>query len=116
MNLIALPVLIPLLTGSLLLLIKRPRARTAISIVGASLTFLVDLNLFVLTAQGEVVVLQMAGWAAPWGISLVADGLTGIMLGLSGLVGLLTVIFAGSSLKHAPGGVSRTRSIRLESA
>ena len=102
MNLVALPVLIPLLTGSLLLLIKRPRARTAVSIVGASLTFLVDLNLFVLTAQGEVAVLQMAGWAAPWGISLVADGLTGIMLGLSGLIGLLTVIFAGSSLKHAP--------------
>ena len=35
-------------------------------------------------------------------ITLVADGLTGIMLLLSGITGLLSTVYAGSSLRHAP--------------
>ncbi len=102
MNLLALPVLLPLLAGSVLLLVGRPGARTVVATVAATLTLLADVFILERTLQGEVLVVQMAQWAAPWGISLVADRLTGTMLGLSGLVGLLTVLFAGSSLQHAP--------------
>jgi multicomponent Na+:H+ antiporter subunit D len=53
-------------------------------------------------ASGEVLVAQMASWPAPFGITLVADGLASVMLVLGGLTGLMTVIFAGSSLQRAP--------------
>lgn len=102
MNLLALPVLLPLLAGTVLLLVEGAKARTTVAVIAASLTLLADLAILTRTLEGEVLVVQMAQWAAPWGISLVADRLTGMMLGLSGLVGLLTVLFAGISLQHAP--------------
>lgn len=102
MNLLALPVLIPLLAGSILLLVNTPRGRRAVALTASGVTLVVDLLIFLGTLQGDVLVAQMANWPAPWGISLVADRLTGIMLGLSGAVGLLTVLFANSSLRYAP--------------
>ena len=113
MNLVALPVLLPLLGGAGVLLLTTPRARFLVALLSAALTLLVDLMLFIRTAGGEVLVVQMAGWPAPWGISLVADGLSGIMVGLSGVVGLLTVVFMHSSLQHAP---RRGRSAALNRA
>ena len=102
MNVLALPVLLPLFAGALLLLVPSRLARFTGSSLAAALTLAVSLNILSRTLSGEVIVVQMAGWPAPWGISLVADALSGIMLALSGAVGLLCVLFAGSSLQHAP--------------
>ena len=99
---LALPVLIPLLAGAVLLLITSPLARSLVAFIAAVATLYFDISIFMGTLQGDVLVLQMANWPAPWGISLVADRLTGIMLALSGLVGLLTVLFASSSLNFSP--------------
>ncbi len=102
MNLVALPVLIPLVAGASLLLFRTARARTIFATLATLLTLLTSLLIAVRSLSGEVLVVQMGGWPAPFGITLVADGLTGIMLLLSGLSGLLTVLFAGSSLQHSP--------------
>ena len=102
MNLIAWPILLPLVAGAVLILVPRPRARTAVS-VSASLSVLaVSLAIGVRAFGGEVLVAQMADWPAPFGISLVADRLAAMMLVLSSATGLLTVLFAGSSLQHPP--------------
>ncbi|UCH25893.1 MAG: hypothetical protein JSV66_18550 [Trueperaceae bacterium] len=100
MNFLALPVLIPLVSGALLLLLRRPMVRTVSSGVVAAVTFFVNASIAVRTWSGEVLTAQMADWPAPYGITLVADGLTGMMLFLSGLTGFLTVLFAGISLQQ----------------
>lgn len=109
MNVIALPVLIPLFTAAVLLLVRGRRARGWLAVAGAFATLLVALGLLGPALQGDVRVVQMAEWAAPFGISLVVDGLSAWMLVLSTFVGLLTMLFAVSSLDHQPSrGKSRT--------
>lgn len=102
MNLLALPILIPLLTASVLLLVRGRRARGIVAMAGAAASFAVSLALLGPALSGEVRVLQMAAWSAPYGITLVVDGLTAWMLALSGFVGLLAMVFAVSSLRHPP--------------
>ncbi|MDZ7702989.1 MAG: proton-conducting transporter membrane subunit [Trueperaceae bacterium] len=97
-----LPVIVPLLCGSLLLLIPGRAGRMGVAVVGSSLTLLASLLIAWATFSGEVLVSQVAGWPAPYGISLVADGLSGLMLLLSGLITLLGVVYLGSSFQHAP--------------
>lgn len=115
MNLLALPILVPLAAGALLLVLPRPGARFALATAAATATLLGDLLIARRALSGEVLVVQMANWPAPWGISLVADGLSGLMLALSGLVGLLTVVLLGSSLRYpARHGVSNARNLLRE--
>ncbi len=102
MNLVALPVLTPLFAAALLLLLPTPRLRRAGSVLAAAVILVLDLFIALRSFEGEVLVVQMAGWPAPWGISLVADRLSSILLLLSGVVGVLSALFMGSSLLHAP--------------
>lgn len=100
MNLLSLPVLIPLFFGALLLMLPQRELRLRFAQLSAAVILGVNILILIRVLDSGVLVLQMANWPAPWGISLVADGLTAIMLLLSAVVGLLTVIFAGSSLQH----------------
>ncbi|HEX7004271.1 MAG TPA: proton-conducting transporter membrane subunit [Trueperaceae bacterium] len=99
---IALPILIPLLAAVVLLLLPTARSRSLVSIAASLVTLAIDLVILTRVLGGEVLVSQMGSWPAPFGITLVADGLAAVMIVLSGVTGLLTVVFAGSSLQHAP--------------
>jgi len=101
-NVLTLPVLLPLLGGSVLLLVRRSGARRLVASAVSALTLAASLDIALRTLHGEILTAQMAAWAAPFGITLVADGLTGLLLGTSNVLALLTVLFAGSSLRHAP--------------
>ncbi len=102
MNVLALPVLLPLFGGSLLLLVRRSMVRRWLATAVSAATLVVSVIVAVRTFHGEVLVVQMASWAAPFGITLVADALAGLLLLASNVLALLTVVFAGSSLQHAP--------------
>ncbi len=102
MTALTLPVIIPLFGGALLLLLKTPQARARVSAGVALFTLLASVWIAALSFSGPVLATQLGGWPAPYGITLVADGLTGIMLLLSGITGFLSVVYAGSSLQHAP--------------
>jgi len=93
---------LPLLGGTVLLLLGTPRRRARVSAAVALLTLLASGWIAARSFSGAVLSTQLGGWPAPYGITLVADGLTGIMLLLSGVTGLLTVLYAHSSLQHAP--------------
>lgn len=102
MSLLPFPVLIPLFTASILLLIRGRRARGLVAIAGSAASLIVALVLLPPALRGEVQVYQMADWAAPFGISLVLDGLSAWMLALSGFVGLLAMLFGVFSLESPP--------------
>ncbi len=93
-TLIVLPVLIPLTTLLLALLVKRHHSWvTAISLIGASLLLLTGLYLVAMAAEGTVLSAQMGGWPAPYGISLVIDRLSAVMVAISGVIGLATLLY-----------------------
>ncbi|MDX9875439.1 MAG: monovalent cation/H+ antiporter subunit D [Spongiibacteraceae bacterium] len=97
-----LPILIPLLTGALLLLLgARRRARQRQLGLAASLTQLLLAMLLVrVTADGTQLVYALGNWAPPFGIVLVLDRLAALML-------LVTAVVALPALLYATAGADR---------
>lgn len=94
MNLAVLPILLPMVTGALCILWIHPsRARRIFVTFSAAVQVAVALWLVSITLGGERLVLAVGGWAAPYGISLVVDALTALMLALSTITGLAALLF-----------------------
>lgn len=92
---VALPVLIPLLSGALSLLFWRSRTiQRLLGVAGTGALLLAGIWLFVRVQEQGIIVLQVGGWQAPYGISLVADLLGAIMVLLTGIIGFAVAIFS----------------------
>ncbi len=91
--LVPLVVLLPLIGAAAALVTgRRPRVQVAVTVSALTLALAVAaLLLFVVDSSGTLVV-EVGGWAAPWGIVLVVDRLTALMLVVSASV-LLVVLF-----------------------
>ena len=101
-HLIIAPILVPLLTGILLVLLRgsaTPLRRT-ISMLGVQLLLAVSLWLLLRVTSGELLVYQLGSWAAPYGIVLVADRLSAAMV-------MLTAVLALFAMMHAIQGSDR---------
>jgi len=101
-HLIIAPILVPLATGALLLLIDE-RQRTVKALVGLGSTlllFVVALGLFRFAASidgpeaAQQGVYLLGNWAAPFGIVLVVDRLSALMLVLTATLAIAALIFA----------------------
>jgi multicomponent Na+:H+ antiporter subunit D len=98
MRTLVLPILVPLGTAAVLMLApKRPIPQRWISLVGSVLLLVSTLLVFVRVNESGVQVLQISGWPAPFGITLVADLLAGVLVVAVGVVGVAVtgVAFAG---------------------
>ncbi|MDH6181607.1 multicomponent Na+:H+ antiporter subunit D [Microbacteriaceae bacterium SG_E_30_P1] len=93
--LVPLIVLVPLIgAGSALALGKRPRAQRLVAIVALSAMVAIgSVLLFVADTQGALVV-EVGGWAAPFGIVLVVDRLSALMIVVSAIVLLAVLVFS----------------------
>ncbi|WP_312350326.1 Na+/H+ antiporter subunit D [Actinomyces sp.] len=88
------PVLLPLLSAGLALLVgRRPNLQQLIALLALSVTTLVSVVLAVAASAGPVV-LDVGSWAAPIGITLVADRLSATMLLVSQVVTLAVLIYS----------------------
>ena len=96
---VALPVVIPLLTAIICLFAGRHlRLQRAISVAGAGLLLLASaLLLWRVMALGPQAS-QMGGWPAPFGITLIADRFSAVMLATAALVSLMGVIYSLGSI------------------
>ncbi len=91
---ILLPILIPLLTAIGILLARQlPRTRRDLSLGGAIALLIAAIELLVLVWNEGVQVMQVGGWSAPFGITLVADLFSGVMVLLAALMGLGVVVY-----------------------
>jgi multicomponent K+:H+ antiporter subunit D len=90
-----LPVVIPALAGALLLIFgSRITAARTVSL-GAMLLTLAAAALLVAEADsGVYVVYALGNWIAPFGIVLVADRLSALLVLLTGMIGLATLAYA----------------------
>src|SRR5688500_12309069 len=98
MRLLVLPILVPLSTAAVLMLApKRPALQRWISLTGSVLLLVGALLVFFRVNATGVEVLQISGWPAPFGITLVADLLAAILVVAVGVVGVAVsgVAFSG---------------------
>lgn len=95
-HLLVAPIVLPLLAGAVLVLLARraPRLTRAMSLL-ATVGFLgLAMLLTARAATGEVSVYLLGNWTPPFGIVLVLDRLSALMLVLTGLVALGSLIYA----------------------
>ena len=95
-HLIVLPILVPLLTGAMLLVIDEPRhALKATFSVASMMLLLVTAGALAVRADAPVThVYALGDWAAPIGIVLVADRLAALMVLLTAILGMAALVFA----------------------
>lgn len=88
------PVLVPLCSLLLAIILRRHRlAVRVLSLSGTVLLLAVGLALVWQAAQDVVLSGQIGGWQAPFGISLVIDRLSAVMIAISALVALVTLLY-----------------------
>ncbi|TRO24418.1 Na+/H+ antiporter subunit D [Ectopseudomonas mendocina] len=88
------PILIPLCSLLLAIILRRHLlAVRVLSLSGAALLLAVGLVLVWQAAQGVVLSGQVGNWEAPFGISLVIDRLSAVMIAISALVALVTLLY-----------------------
>jgi multicomponent Na+:H+ antiporter subunit D len=88
------PLVIPFFTAVFALLAWRSvAAQRTISLIGAVLLFGVGLAILARVAATGPIAEQAGAWPAPYGITLVADLLSAVMVALAGLVAVAVVVF-----------------------
>jgi len=99
--LLALPILIPLATAALgLLLRSSSRAQRRISVGGCVALLLASSALFVQVWTGGIAVSHLGDWPAPFGITLVADVLGALMVLITAVTGLVVGIYSLGSISE----------------
>jgi multicomponent K+:H+ antiporter subunit D len=97
-HLVIAPVLLPLVAGGLMLLFdeRRRAVRAAINVVStfALVAIAVALLRMAETAPGPAAVYLLGGWPAPFGIVLVLDRLSALMLVLTGVLASASLVFS----------------------
>ncbi len=103
-TLLAFPVAIPLAFAALAAIFQvlkaahYVRVQRVLALVAVISNFIVALVILVETLVGGPIVYQMGLWPAPFGITVYADALTGIMLASGGLLALMALPYAMASL------------------
>jgi multicomponent Na+:H+ antiporter subunit D len=98
MRALVLPILVPLSTAAILLLApKRPLLQRWIALTGSLLLLGSTFMLFQRVEGEGIQVLQVSGWPAPFGITIVADLLAAMLVLMVGVVGVAVTAaaFAG---------------------
>jgi multicomponent Na+:H+ antiporter subunit D len=94
-TLLLLPILIPMLTGIFALLTWRQRTlQRAISIMGTTGLLGASIVLLLVVREHGIICSRIGNWPAPFGIILVADLFSAIMVALSGIIGFTTAIYS----------------------
>lgn len=104
-HLVVIPILIPLLAAALSIASWRSvMLQRWIAIAATGSLLAVSIVLLQLTREQGFVVMHMGDWVAPFGITIVADLLSAIMVVLTGIIGLAIAVY---SLATTPEGHER---------
>lgn len=93
--LVPLVVLVPLVSAALTLALPgRRRAQVGITVAALSAVTVLGSVLMVVVDESGVLVMEVGGWAAPFGIALVVDRLAALMVAVSAIVLLGVYLFS----------------------
>ena len=97
-RIVIIPLLIPLVTAIITLLAwNRRKLQRVLSVCGAGLLLIAALLLLRAVHEKGILVMQVGNWPAPFGISIVVDLFSGIMVVMAGLMGTAVAIYALAS-------------------
>lgn len=96
--LVVLPLVIPLVGAALSLILRGRPWQRGIAVGAAALLLAANLGILRAVLCQGVLCVQVGGWAAPWGITLVADRFSAIMLAVAGIVALAGTLYALGTL------------------
>jgi multicomponent Na+:H+ antiporter subunit D len=98
---VLLPVLVPLLAAALGLLAWRSTAaQRLVAVAGSGVLLVVGIVLLVVVERDGIQATQVGGWPAPFGISMVADLFSAILVVLAGVLALAIVIYSSATLEE----------------
>lgn len=93
------PILIPFAAAVLLLIVRpSPSVQRQSSIAAMTLLVASSVVLLARVSSEGLLVTRMGGWSAPFGITLVADHLSALMLCAGALIGLATTIYTAHDI------------------
>ncbi|GAA1660792.1 putative cation antiporter NADH dehydrogenase subunit [Citricoccus zhacaiensis] len=96
-SLAPLAVLLPILGAALaFVLVRRPKAQIATTVTTITLTLLLECLLLAATWDTGAVAVFIGGWEAPWGITMVVDRFSALMLVVSSAIVLAVLIYASA--------------------
>ena len=99
---IALPLIVPLAAAIVNLLIRsRPAWQRSISLFASTVSLVLSVWLLNVVDAGHMLVLHIGNWPAPFGITLVLDRFSAVMLTLSGLMGTAVSIYGRTVIDEA---------------
>ncbi|MEM8759329.1 MAG: proton-conducting transporter membrane subunit [Pseudomonadota bacterium] len=99
--LLATPILLPLGTAILLFLLRRHPVHKLLSVISAGVLVIVGAAILASTVANGPMAAQMGGWAAPYGITLAADTLSGAMVLIAGIAAFTALMFATVEVDEA---------------
>lgn len=98
MTITALPILIPFMLIILMIISKSVIFSKLTGIAGSFVLLLISIFIFNLLSEKGFLVLNMGGWKSPYGITLVIDYLSSLMLIVTSIIVLAIAIYAYSFL------------------
>ena len=94
-NLLIYPILLPFTTAAACLMLwRKPTLQQIVSLTGSAVHLAVCVLLLSAVTKSGIQVLQVGNWPAPYGISLVADHLSVLMLMVTGILGTAAALYA----------------------
>lgn len=94
MTAVALPILLPLLFILILIVVKSNLLAQWIGVLGSAILCVISVYLLLKIEDHGILTLNMGGWKAPYGITLVVDYLSSLMLIVSSLIVFVVSIYA----------------------
>ncbi|MEL7184093.1 MAG: Na+/H+ antiporter subunit D, partial [Pseudomonadota bacterium] len=89
-----LPIVVPFITAILAFLFRRNREGRWISVMGSGVMLVAGVLLLIRVLEEGPVAAQMGNWPAPFGITLVADTLSAVMVVITGITALAVSLYA----------------------
>lgn len=96
---LALPIILHLLASLIMLLFwKKHKIQRVISIIAGVFSIIISLLIIIDVLDVKISVLQVGGWQAPFGITLVADLLSAVMVLITSIVGTAVSVYSYSTI------------------
>ncbi|MEO1192657.1 MAG: Na+/H+ antiporter subunit D [Pseudomonadota bacterium] len=99
--LLTLPIMLPMLMAVVVFLLRnQPGAGRLVSIFGCAVLLGLAIALMVVVWDQGVLAAQMGSWPAPFGITLVADLLSAVMVLITAITGFAVAVYALADIDH----------------
>jgi multicomponent Na+:H+ antiporter subunit D len=95
---LSIPLIIPFATAVVAFLLRDRSSGRWVSVLGSLLSLLASGVLMAVVWRDGVIAAQMGQWAAPFGITLVADLLSAVMVVITAITGLAVAVYALSDI------------------